>query len=250
MQRVLSLAVVMACLGAAPVVCAQDSSNSQNSQKPAASSSQQPAANAPKAAAGQSQSPAGANAFPEDTSSVPVMPNRETMSAPLPRSAPSSAENIPLPDENNDPVRSPGGIPAASSGNGRYSSSNEGMAGVLEPPPDTEKSPRKSLAEPVQGESAKEDISVGSFYLQRKNWRGALSRFQSALVLAPENPEVYWGLAESQRHLGQYAAAKGNYLKVMEYDPGSRHAKDARKILRQPEMVNAPAAASEAAPKQ
>jgi len=60
---------------------------------------------------------------------------------------------------------------------------------------------------------------VGKYYLDSKNWRAALSRFQSALVLSPEEPEVYWGLAEANRHLGNYAEAKANYLKVIEYDP-------------------------------
>lgn len=80
---------------------------------------------------------------------------------------------------------------------------------------------------------------MGSYYLESKNWKGALSRFESAMVLDPENPEVYWGLAEAQRHLGDLASAKANYLKVMEYDPDSRHGKDAKKILKEPEIANA-----------
>ena len=94
----------------------------------------------------------------------------------------------------------------------------------------------------------KEDENVGSYYMETKNWKAALSRFDSALVLDPENPEVYWGLAEAQRNLGDYANAKANYLKVMEYDPDSKHAKEAKKILKQPEMVNAPAVSSNSAP--
>jgi Tfp pilus assembly protein PilF len=95
------------------------------------------------------------------------------------------------------------------------------------------------LEPPEHKETAQEDESVGSYYLGQKNWRAALSRFQSALVLDPENPDVYWGLAESQRHLGETASAKANYMKVMEYDPDSRHAKEAKKLLKDPEMANA-----------
>ncbi len=87
---------------------------------------------------------------------------------------------------------------------------------------------------PEHHETAAEDENVGNYYLDNKDWKGALSRFQSALVLDPDNPDVYWGLAECQRHLGDFADARANYLKVMEYDPGSRHAKDARKALRIP----------------
>jgi tetratricopeptide (TPR) repeat protein len=101
----------------------------------------------------------------------------------------------------------------------------------------------------VHQESAAEDENVGKYYLDNKDWRAALSRYESALVLDPDNPDVYWGLAESQRHLGQFADARTNYLKVMEYDPGSRHAKDAKKALEEPELANAkPSAASNAAP--
>ena len=90
-------------------------------------------------------------------------------------------------------------------------------------------------------ETAKEDEDVGGLYLSQKNWRAAASRFESAVVLDPENPDVYWGLAEAQRHLGQFAAAKANYQKVVEYDPDSKHAKEAKKLLIDPQMANAAA---------
>ena len=98
--------------------------------------------------------------------------------------------------------------------------------------------------EPAHQETAKSDIDIGGFYLDQKNWRAALSRFQSALVLDPENPEVYWGLAEAQRHLGDFAKAKANYLKLLDYDPDSKHGKEAKKILDNPELANAPTASA------
>ena len=33
------------------------------------------------------------------------------------------------------------------------------------------------------------------------------------------DPDVYWGMAEAQRQLGNFANAKVNYLKVLEYAP-------------------------------
>ena len=74
-----------------------------------------------------------------------------------------------------------------------------------------------------------------------KHWKAALSRYQSALVTDPENPDVYWGIAESQRQLGDYANAKANYQKLMEYDPDSKHGKEAKKLLKEPQLANAPA---------
>ncbi len=92
---------------------------------------------------------------------------------------------------------------------------------------------------PEHQETSAEDIEVGNYELDRKNWKAALSRFESALVLAPDEPEVYWGLAESARHLGNLADARGYYQKVALYDPDSRHGKDAIKALKEPEIANA-----------
>jgi len=57
---------------------------------------------------------------------------------------------------------------------------------------------------PEHQETAKEDLNVGQYYLDNKDWRAALSRFQSALVLDPDNPDIYWGLAETERHMGNF----------------------------------------------
>jgi tetratricopeptide (TPR) repeat protein len=64
------------------------------------------------------------------------------------------------------------------------------------------------------------------------------------VVLDPENPEVYWGLAEAQRHIGKFTEAKASYQKLLDYDPDSKHGKEARKILKSPELANAPTASA------
>lgn len=124
------------------------------------------------------------------------------------------------------------------------------MDNLLKPPPDTGKSGKHGKDDadaPVEHhEDAKEDESVGSYYLDQKNWKAALSRYESALVLDPENPEVYWGLAEAERHIGNLTDAKSHYQKLVEYDPDSKHGKEAKKILKEPEMANAPAVSSNA----
>jgi tetratricopeptide (TPR) repeat protein len=176
------------------------------------------------------------------------MPNASSPGAPaLP--APD-ASDITLPDAENDPVRSPDDTSVAAGSGDRSSSSSEGMDQLLKPPPDTGK-PGKHDKDDADvnaphREGPGEDESVGSYYLDQKNWKAALSRFESALVLDPENPDVYWGLGEAERHLGNYAVAKTHYLKLLEYDPDSKHGKDAKKILKQPEMANAPAVSSNA----
>lgn len=188
------------------------------------------------------KAPVESNPFPGDTNNVPVMPNAETAA---PVAVPANVAPPALPGDEADPVRSPDDpTPDDTNSSGSSSSSSASLMKLLQPPPDTSKKGKgNGNPEPDHVETAKEDENVGDFYMSSHDWRGALSRFESALVLDPENPDVYWGLAECQRHMGQFAAAKANYEKVMEYDPGSKHAKDAKKLLKDPELANAAAPA-------
>jgi hypothetical protein len=191
-----------------------------------------------------------ANPFPDDTTSVPVLPNANSPGTPaLP--PPGDTSNIRLPNAEDDPVRSPDDTSlGAGSGSSSSSDSSAGLDQLLKPPADTGKPGKHDKEDgdvPVEHHAgAKEDESVGGYYLDQKNWKGALSRFESALVLDPENPDVYWGLAEAERHMGKNAEAKAHYQKVIEYDPDSKHGKEAKKILKEPEMANAPAVSSSA----
>ena len=195
--------------------------------------------------------PAEANPFPEDTGNVPVMPSTGTPVLPQATDDGSAAadEHVRLPGENVDPVRSPDDAARdEDSGSSSDSSSSQtGMDKLLPGPDDDTKQQGKhhklTVPAPEHTETSAEDIQVGQYELDRKNWKAALSRFESAMVLAPDEPEVYWGLAECQRHMGNFAEARGYYQKVAEYDPDSRHGKEAIKALKAPEIANAKAAA-------
>lgn len=160
-------------------------------------------------------------------------------------SSENGMRHVSAPAVDRDPVRSPDDeAPGGSNSTQGFSSSQSGLDDALRPPPDEPQGKHKnqddnSAIAPFPQASPKEDVNVGNYYMDNHDWKGALSRFQSALVLAPDDPDVYWGLAECERHMGQYAEARENYLKVMEYDPGSHHAKDAKKALRDPEIANA-----------
>lgn len=193
----------------------------------------------------QQKPPAESNPFPTDTTTVPVVPTNGEP-APPPPAAPSGegAGTTSLLKNDSDPVHSPDDPPPDYSSDSGFSSSLTGSNDVNipdEPRPDKHgKSGRPN--EVVHQETAKEDEDVGTFELSRKNWKAALSRFQSAVVTDPENPDVYWGMAEAQRGLGDFANAKANYQKVVDYDdPESKHSKDAKKLLKSPQLANAPA---------
>ena len=203
------------------------------------------AAPSPAAQTTEPQKPAaggGSNPFPEDTGNVPVLPNTSEKLA-----ASAEGNEVPpvtadLPASDADPVRSPDdGAPTEDAGSASgFSSSRTGLDSILPDPnaPDPkDKSHKHSRPEaPPHVETAREDVQVGKYYLDNRNWRAALSRYQSAMVLSPDDPEVYWGMAESQRHLGDMAGAQANYQKVVDYDPDSRHGKDAAKLLRSHEL--------------
>jgi tetratricopeptide (TPR) repeat protein len=225
------------CLMAASQLLAQAPPAGDSTGSKPADASQKPTA------AAQSS----ANPFPEDTSAVPVLPTKNTPA--LPEENSESQENVPgftqavLPGEDLDPVRSPDDPePAAASGQEEnFSSSTKGLEKLLPPPEDDQSGKKRRLLvkEPAHGEAASKDIEVGTYYLQTRNWRAALSRFESALVLDPENPEVYWGLAEAEHHLGKFAEAKAYYLKLLVYDPDGPHGKQARKELKDPSIAAA-----------
>lgn len=211
-------------------------------QKPAASSQSAPPA--PSSPAVQKD----ANPFPTDTTSIPVMPSANSPGSFPSDSGSANASGIALPSDNADPVRSPDD-PGAAEDTGEESGSSDSASGLDQldqMPPDTghrhKRGDDDQIDEPFPHDGPKKNIDIGNYYLDTGDWKGALSRFESAMVEDPENPDVYWGLAEAQRHLGLYAQAKANYAKVAEYDPDSRHGKDARKLLKQPEIANAPAA--------
>jgi hypothetical protein len=189
--------------------------------------------------------PAESNPFPEDTNNVPVVPTNgepATAPAPPPVTDEGSAVTTSLLKSDSDPVHSPDDPDPESAGaNSGFSSSLSGSPDINIPDEPKTGKRKKTDEPPVHQVTAKDDESVGEFELSRKNWKAALSRYQSALVTDPENPDVYWGIAESQRQLGDYANAKANYLKVMEYDPDSKHAKEAKKLLKDPQLANAPA---------
>lgn len=188
--------------------------------------------------------PSNANPFPENTTDVPVMPSNTEQ--PQPDTVGNGRMDVPMPGEDIDPARSPEDpAPATSSDQeSGFSSSLKGLENVA-PAPEPDEPVKKGKKEKTHQEASAEDLEVGKYYLNQKNWKAALSRLQSAMVLDPENPEVYWSLAEAERHLNDFADAKAYYEKLLEYDPDGPHGKEARKAMKDPQIANAqsPAAA-------
>jgi tetratricopeptide (TPR) repeat protein len=243
MKRGYWVALVLAgCIWAASEARAQAPAGAGSAGSGQGSQSQKPAGD-------QSVPPAEANPFPEDTSNVPIMPSNSAAALPAGTYTGSDNGAIPAAGDDRDPVRSPDDPAPSTAGSQDQESSSLAGTDRWQPPPDDDDSGKKSgkrkmiVKETTHQESASEDINVGGYYLDKKNWHAALSRFQSAMVLDPENPDVYWGLAEAERHLGDFAGARGYYRKVVDYDPDSKHGKESMKALKDPEIANAKNAA-------
>lgn len=242
MKRRWEIAMVLAsCLLAAPVFGAQAPADENAAGTGQNKVDGKSAAGTPAQASPQT----GSNPFPKDLSDVPVMP--KSLTPDVAPGASGDADNAAgsLPEDDLDPVKSPdqAGDESGDVQTMESTSDSKSLDSLLPKPGEDEPGKKKGdKIDDAPVETPKEDISVGKYYLDIKNWKAALSRFQSALVLAPDEPEVYWGLAESDRHLGNFAEARANYLKVIEYDPDSKHAKDAKKALEDPQVGNAKAA--------
>jgi hypothetical protein len=226
MKRIFSIVLALAtCLIVAPRLQAQaeDGAAGSGQSKPGAAS------------------PSSANPFPEDSSDVPVMPSKTTPDL-FNKIGETENPPLPAPGKDLDPVRSPDDpVPAVDNTQGdTWSSSLQGMDKILPQAEDDQARKKREPApvkKPTHQEAASKDLEVGRFYLQNKNWKAAFSRFESALVLDPENPEVYWGLAEAERHLGEFAKARADYQKLLDYDPDGPHGKQARKALEDPALL-------------
>ncbi len=78
---------------------------------------------------------------------------------------------------------------------------------------------------------AAKDVKVGNFYLQTGAYKGAYDRFKEATLVAPENADAVFGLAESARGLGMTKVAVTNYTVYLDAFPDGKRAKQARKAL-------------------
>jgi tetratricopeptide (TPR) repeat protein len=133
-------------------------------------------------------------------------------------------------DPDGDPVRSPD---AAGGGvDDGFSSSRMGLASMAAGP-DIEATPGKSAKAKTREQVVKDNVDVGEFYLERKNWKAALLRFQDAFTLDSESADAVFGMAEAEDHLEMVDKAREHFELFLAYDAEGPHGKAARKALEQ-----------------
>jgi len=187
------------------------------------------------------------NPFPGENSNAPIIPVEAAPgpNAPVLRKKPAiPAEDAgvvrPAPDPDGDPVRSPDSADtaAAQGGNDGFSSSREGL-NHLPVEDDADVKPGSSAKVKTRLQVVKENLDIGSFYLEKKNWKAAQARFAVAFQLDPENADAVFGMAEAERHLDLFKDAVTHYKLFLSYDPEGPHGRAARKGLDQAEAAQA-----------
>lgn len=212
-----------------------DSSQSAQPQKPAAGQSngskQDSTTPQPKSSSD--------NPFPGEDPNAPVIPVPGGSSGADSGSAGSGDGSGGIArrgdDPDGDPVRSPDSHAHMATDDG-FSSSRRGL-NDLPPADDGKAKPGQSARVKTREQTIKEDLDVGSFYMDKKNWKAAQARFTSAFSLDSENPDAVFGLAETERHLELYKEAAGHYKLFLSYDPDGPHSKAARKGLEEVESA-------------
>lgn len=94
-------------------------------------------------------------------------------------------------------------------------------------------SPAKDREAPDQAyvpQPAWKSVEVGDFYLKRKVYRAALSRYKEAAQVDPYYPQAYLGLGRVYDRLGLRQKALENYRKYLDLLPSSKQAEEAREV--------------------
>jgi Tfp pilus assembly protein PilF len=84
---------------------------------------------------------------------------------------------------------------------------------------------------------AAHDIDVGETYLAGNNFDSARQRFEEALRLTPDNPLIWFRLAQSLQGMQQLDPARLYYKKYLEAQPKGKFAKNAKKAVSQIDWV-------------
>jgi tetratricopeptide (TPR) repeat protein len=95
-----------------------------------------------------------------------------------------------------------------------------------------DETPPEPEEKPYVTPPAWKSVEVGNFYLKRKKYRAALSRYKEASQTDPYNPEAYLGMGRVYDRLGLRQKALENYRKYLDLLPSTKQAEEARDVHR------------------
>jgi tetratricopeptide (TPR) repeat protein len=116
------------------------------------------------------------------------------------------------------PPLPPGEVPVPSAPTSSASTSNESSS----------KPKEEVVCDPY---GAAQDVEVGDFYYGDKNYRAALSRYETALQSKPGDPGIFFRLGKTAEKLGDDARAKREYQASIDAAPDGASAKESKNAL-------------------
>lgn len=96
------------------------------------------------------------------------------------------------------------------------------------PEEDETVAPEKFVLNPLESER---NVRVGNFYFNKKDYRGALSRYERATKFNPSSAEAFFKVGEAEEKLKNTSAARLAYQKVLDLAPESKLGHEAKKKL-------------------
>lgn len=85
-------------------------------------------------------------------------------------------------------------------------------------------------AKPYVNPPAWKSVEIGDFYLKRKRFRAALSRYQEAVKTDPYYAQGYLGLGKVYDRLGLRQKALDAYRKYLDLLPSAKDAEEAKEV--------------------
>jgi tetratricopeptide (TPR) repeat protein len=106
-----------------------------------------------------------------------------------------------------------------------------GCAALALPPQEQELPlPAPEESEPYKPPAAWKSVEIGDYYLRKKDYPGAVSRYQEAVKTAPYYPGGYLGLGKVYEKLGFKEKALHAYRKYLDLLPSAKDALEAKEV--------------------
>ena len=158
-----------------------------------------------------------------------IRPRREERPQRIAKPTPTpAAEPAPSPDQ-------PQATQPAAAEPGYSSSKDSQIDFSAGPPPSSYPDIEARRAVNYDPHRAQKDIEIGNYYLNRKNYRAALERFQDALLYKPNDAEATYGLAVAQEKMELFSLAYNNYSKYLEILPEGPRARQSEEGMKRME---------------
>jgi len=90
--------------------------------------------------------------------------------------------------------------------------------------------PKDDPVRVLPSDSASKSVEIGDFYLRRKKYQAALSRFQEALKTDPHYAPAYRELGRVYEKMGQWKKSLDAYQKYLDELPSAKDAREAKEI--------------------